>query len=128
MKGLSIALLCIALPLVQIGIMAWLPAAFMRNTGFARLAALYPARGRMPANTRVRSFSVNLLSIGLGGSAGADHRGVYVYGGYEGTESFIPWDELETVALIANAAVFRERQTRLYLTVAREFARFKSGN
>lgn len=125
MRVLWIVSLCIASPLVITGILFWFGDALTRYSGLGRLAKLYPANGRIPQNTRMRTFSINMLGHSAGGSAGADERGLYVHGGYEGTEFLIPWSQLEKIVRLGPRVVFRERETGFWLSVARELAQFR---
>lgn len=96
-----------------------------RLSALGTLAKVYPVSCQCPPNTRMQVFYVGMMGHSDGGSVGADRSGLYVSGGYENQESFVPWEQLEIVHVGLVFTTVRERKTGVRLGVKNEFARFK---
>jgi hypothetical protein len=106
-------------PLVILGIFFAAARLITITSGFPSLEKLYGSDAS-PPNATMATFRVGSLRD-TSGSVGSDENGLFIHPGIVGRGVLIPWNQLQYVRSFLGVAWFRERKTRLRVSVPKSF-------
>jgi len=108
----------IAAPLLFLAAFAGAYRLFSILGGFRSLQQLY-ASDSSPPNTTMATFTVGRFLRDSGASVGASTNGLFLHRSFGEGGVLIPWVQLTYLGSFLGFASFRERQTRLRISVPR---------